>query len=172
MLHHVSFNVRDPGAVAPVLAELLGAAALRAPSPPFPAGAWFVCCGDECGTLIEVMPWGEVRDPGTPGGAGHDPAMRPHSGAHILAGTPHAVEAVLAVAARAGWRAELASAGLFSFVKVWVENAVLVELLTPEQAPAYREAFNARGLTTLDAKLRDLEAALAARRPASSAAGG
>ena len=55
---------------------------------------------------------------------------------------------------------------------MWVENAFLLELLTPEQAPAYLAGFNAEGLPTLDARLRDLETALAARRPARSAPDG
>ncbi|MBW8910190.1 MAG: hypothetical protein JF620_14460, partial [Mesorhizobium sp.] len=49
MLHHASFNARDPQAVATVLAEMLVATAVRAPSPPFPQGAWFVCLGDDFG---------------------------------------------------------------------------------------------------------------------------
>jgi hypothetical protein len=87
-------------------------------------------------------------------------------------GAPHAVGAVTAMAARVGRRAELASAGLFGFATVWVGNAFLVELLTPELAPAYLATFDARGPSTPDAELRDLEAALAARRPAWSATGG
>ena len=74
--------------------------------------------------------------------------------------TPRSLEDVLAIAAREQWEAGLGSAGLFEFVKVWVENAFLFELMTPEQAPAYIATFNAQGLATLDAKLRQIERAL------------
>ena len=40
MLHHVSFNARDPERVAHVLAALMDAVAVRLPAPPFPKGAW------------------------------------------------------------------------------------------------------------------------------------
>jgi hypothetical protein len=161
MLHHISFNAHDPERVASALAEMIDARVIRAPHPPFPNDAWFVCCGDEAGTLIEVMPWGDVRDPDAPHGAGHDPMMRRVSGAHVLIGTSRTRDAIFDQAQREGWRAEMADAGLFQFIKVWVENAYLVELLTPDLKPMYVASFNAEGVTTLDTKLRRLEQALA-----------
>lgn len=167
MLHHVSFNALKPDHVSRVLAELLGAVAIRAPAPPFPSGSWLVCSGDDRGSLLEVMPWGAVREPAAPSGAGHDPEMRRHSGTHLLLATPHTVDAVLAIAAREAWPAETGDAGLFRFTKVWIEGAFLIELLSPEHAAAYVAAFNGEGLASLNHKLRQVEAALAARsRPA------
>ena len=162
MLYHVSFNARDPRTVAHVLADLLEALAVRAPSPPFPRDGWFVCLGDANGSLIEVMPWGETRDATAARGVSFDVGMRPSSGAHVLAGTKRSTAAVLAIAERAGWRAEISDAGLFKFVKVWVENAFLVEFLTPEFRRAYVAAFDAAGVETIDRKLRELERALSA----------
>ncbi len=163
MLHHFSFNAHDTDRVAAALAELLGAQALRAPSPPFPREAWFVCLGDANGSLIEVMPWGETRDAGNARGVGRDPEMRPTSGSHILASTPRSTEEVFTIAARYGWRSEHADAGMFKFVKVWVEGGFLLELLTPELKAAYVNAFNAEGLRSADQKLRDIERLLSAR---------
>lgn len=79
MLHHASFNARDTQAVAGVLAEMLVATAVRAPSPPFPQGAWFVCLGDDFGSLIEILPCGTVLDQQAPLDIGlpeHAPALR------------------------------------------------------------------------------------------------
>jgi hypothetical protein len=163
MLHHFSFNAREPESVAAALAALLDARALRAPCPPFPGGAWFVCLGDEHGTLIEVMPWGETRDAAGRNGVGHDAEMRETSGSHILVGTPLSAAEAIDAAARFGWRAEMASAGLFKFVKVWVENSFLVELLPPEYRDEYRAAFGAAGIDQLDGKLRAIEQAILAK---------
>ena len=63
MLHHVSFNARDPKNVARVLAEMLAGTIVRAPSPPFPIGSWFVCYGDSSGSFLEILPWSTVLDP-------------------------------------------------------------------------------------------------------------
>jgi hypothetical protein len=162
VLHHVSFNAHDTDRVAAGVADLLDAQALRAPSPPFPRDAWFVCLGDDNGSLIEVMPWGETRDGGNARGVGHDAEMRPTTGSHILASTPRSTKDVLAIAERYGWRAEHAEGGMFRFIKVWVEGGFLLELLTPELKPAYVNAFNAEGMLSADRKLRELERQIAA----------
>jgi hypothetical protein len=161
MLHHVSINARNPDVVAAALASMVRATALRAPQPPFPQGSWFVCLGDAHGTLIEVMPWGETRDPSASGGLGFDPDMRATSGSHVLLGTELCAAELSALAEREGWRAELGSAGLFQFVKIWVENRFLVEFLTPEFRVAYLDHFGTEGLASLDEKLRKIEIALA-----------
>jgi hypothetical protein len=93
--------------------------------------------------------------------------MRPSSGSHILVSTSQTEATVLDLAANAHWRAELGSAGLFQFVKVWVENAFLIEIMTTEQAAAYQAVFGAAGMPTLDQKLREIERALIARTVAS-----
>ncbi len=142
---------------------MLGAKAVRAPAPPFPYAAWFVCCGDDAGTLIEVMPWGETRDAGSPRGVGFDAEMRGTSGSHVLMSTQQRADQVFCLAEREDWRVENADAGLFKFIKVWVENTFLVELMTPEMTREYIAAFGAEGTGEIDAKLRALETAMAAQ---------
>ena len=161
MLHHVSFNARGPKNVARVLAEMLAGTIVRAPSPPFPIGSWFVCYGDSSGSFLEILPWSTVLDPDMKFGFSVDESMRPHSGAHVLMSTPHSIEVIEAIALREGWRFELVDARLFKVTKVWVENAFLVEFLPPELAPAYLRTFGAVGLPSLDAKLRALESGAA-----------
>jgi hypothetical protein len=163
MLHHVSFNAHNPERAARVLATLMDAVAVRLPAPPFPKGAWSVVCGDGQGSLIELIPWGHVLDADTRGGMTHDREMRPRTGSHVLVSTPLSAEMVLAVASRDGLRATPTDAGLFQFIKVWIEEALLVELLTPQQLPAYLACFGPAGVTTVDAKFRAVEAALATR---------
>lgn len=65
MIHHMSFGVRDPSRVARVLAGLIGASAIRAPSPPFPYGAWrgfAVTAIDIAPQCVEIMQARGVRD--------------------------------------------------------------------------------------------------------------
>src|SRR5262245_20929133 len=68
MLHHVSFNARDPERAAHVMAALMDAIAVRLPAPPFPKGAWSVVSGDSQGSMIELIPWGHVLDGDARGG--------------------------------------------------------------------------------------------------------
>jgi hypothetical protein len=157
MLHHVSLNVRDPEHVAARLGYMFSAKVLRAPRPPFPFNSWFVCFGDENGSLIEVLPWGEVRDPTGRAGIAHDDQMRPHSGWHVLLSTHMPIEHVIAVAGHEGWHCETTHAGLFQFVKVWIENAALIEVMSAGQAAHYVSTFGVSGLVTLAEKLQSLE---------------
>ena len=157
MLHHASFNVRRPAAVAKVLAEMLAATAVRAPSPPFPGDSWFVLSGDDAGTFIEILPWGAVLTPHARFGIGEDEAMRAYGGSHVLLGTPHGEEKIRALAEGEGWLVQLVDARLFKVLKVWIDNATLVEFLTPAMREAYVETFGRRGMASLDGKLRALE---------------
>ena len=164
MLYHASFNVRRPAHAAQILSEMLGASAVRAPSRPFPPDSWFVLYGDEAGSFIELLPWGAVLTPETRFGIGRDELMRPYTGAHVLLSTPKTEEEIKALAARQGWRVELVDARLFKVLKVWIDDAILIELLTPSMVQAYVETFGAEGLASLDDKLRTLEQPPAAAR--------
>jgi hypothetical protein len=157
MLHHASFNVRDPATVAKTLAEMLAATAIRAPSPPFPHGSWFVLYGDEAGSFIEILPWGAVLTPDARFGVGEDEAMRPYAGSHVLLSTPHGEEKIRGLAEGAGWLVQLVDARLFKVLKIWIDKTTLVELLTPAMRQAYVETFGREGLACLNGKLRALE---------------
>jgi hypothetical protein len=161
MIHHMSFGVQDTDRVAHVLAELLGATAVRAPTPPFPYGAWLVILGDAHGSFLEILPATTVLDPDAPLGMVQRPGNRGIGSAHVLVGTPLPAEAIQEVASREGWRAQEVETGLFKIIKLWVEDNVLVELITPDEQERYIAAFGADGMTTIDGKLRDLEASLA-----------
>jgi hypothetical protein len=140
MIHHVSIPALDPRRVAGVLAELWGGTAL-----PFPGleGAYWAGPGDEAGTMVDVYPADTSIVPGT-GDAPSDFARgAPSSGPgafHLLIAVPASQETVLAVGAREGWRAVVCSrqGGAFRLIELWVENRLLVELITPEDEAGYR----------------------------------
>lgn len=158
MLHHASFTARDPEAVSAWLGEIVGGQAVRAPTPPFPAGAWFVCVGDAAGSYIEVLPQGWVFDGAEPHGLTEATGAETRTGWHLLLATSFSAEDLLACAEAVGWRAKIAHTPLFSVVQVWIEGRTLLEFLPPEFAQSYRDTFGAAGIATLDAKLRALEA--------------
>ena len=59
-------------------------------------------------------------------------------------------EAVMELARRAGWRAVACDrAGVFKLVEVWLDNAVLVEVLNPAEAERYRAFMNPAGCAAM-----------------------
>lgn len=161
MIHHMSFGVSDPKRVAQVLAELTGATAMRAPTPPFPHGAWFVLAGDDRGTFLEILPATSVFDPDAPLGLKQRPAdFAPGSG-HVLISTVKNSAEIEAIAKREGWRSQEVETGLFKIVKIWIDGTVLVELFAKGEAQRYIDVFGAPGMDSLDGTLRDLETKMA-----------
>lgn len=158
-LHHVSFGVRDTDSAAAAVAKLTGGTVVAAPSPPFPLGSRFVVSGDAVGTLIELTPWGLVHSPSAKGLAA-DPDMRPYSASHVLMGSPNSSDEIITEAQNLGLRSAAVDAGLFTFVKVWIENSFLLELLPPEASAAYLNAFGTDGVPQIDRRLRELERSL------------
>ena len=135
----------------------------------FLRGAWFICLGDDYGSLIEILPCGTVLDQKAPLGIGFDPNMRLRSGSHVLLSTPNSTDIIQGIAARMGWHSELVDARLFKVLKVWVKIWSGVEFLTPEIAPLYRATFGWGGMAKLNVKLRDLESEMAAALAAKAA---
>jgi hypothetical protein len=157
MIHHMSFGVSNPRRVAEVLAELTGKTAMRAPSPPFPNSAWFVIAGDEQGTLLEILPATAVFDPHAPLGIKRRPATLEPVSAHVLVSSVKSAEEIAKIADREGWAMQEVETGLFKIIKLWIDGSVLVEVFAQGEAARYVETFGARGLATLESKLRDLE---------------
>ena len=161
MICHVSLPLDEPERAAPILAELGGGTAVRAPSPPFPRGAWLVCFGDAAGSLLELMPAGFVFDADAPLGLSRRGGPAGPSAAHVLLRSPLGREAVQAIAEEAGWRVQPVDTGLFDLLKVWV-GETLVEFLTAPTADRYADTFGTEAMPRLDARLRRLEAEVAA----------
>lgn len=163
MLIHMSLPARDPERVANVLAELLGATVVVAPSPPFPAGARYVCSFDERGSLVEILPAGAVyaRGPDASPHAevGPAPAAAPSS-VHGLFLTRVAIADLERIAAREGWPCGRVKAGPFQLLAVWMEGTQLVELVTPELLGDYIALYGPAGRVSLDPTLRAIEARL------------
>ncbi len=154
--------------------------AVRAPTPPFPAGSWFVCAGDAQGSYLEIIPWGHVFDPEAPFSLGRDPVMRPHGAAPMCCAPRRAGAGGPGARGTKGWRSEIVDTGLFRILKVWTADGFLEELLPPEFAAAYRATFRRRGAAapgcgaaaTGDRALRTIWPPVLARRARSRHNGG
>lgn len=140
MLHHLSIQARDPHRVATALAELLGGDVT--PFGPVD-GSWIAWARDETGTAIDCLPLGTELRPGEgDDSAWFDKADRPspYGATHAALSVDRTEDEIKAVADREGWRAVRCDRGSFAVVEVWVENAVLLEFLTPEMASDYLAA--------------------------------
>jgi hypothetical protein len=140
VIHHISLPVTDTRHVAEVLVELFDGV-LTAFGPY--RDSWIAWAADDVGTAIEVYPVGtEMVPPDGPGQAEfrHQPAASRFVATHATVSVDRTVEEIQALAAREGWRAVQLSRGPHDVVELWIENAVMLEVMTPEMTAAYLAA--------------------------------
>lgn len=146
MLFHLSMPADDPERVAAVIAELWRGESF--PFPPFP-GSFTAMAGDPAATSIEVYPRGTELHP-APGMTDAEARFRPNTcqagACHAAIATPLSEAEVHAVASREGWTSKtLNRGGVFDVIELWVENAFLLEVLTPPMQAQYRERVTIEG---------------------------
>ena len=143
MIFHASIPADEPRHVAEVLAEIFGGEAL--PFPPWP-GAFVAMAGDDRNTTIEVYPRTAVMLPGegdemVVAGAAEAPPR--HGCFHLAVATKLEADEVLAIGQREGWRAvRLSRAGIFDVIEFWIENSLMIEVLTAEMQHDYLTRTN------------------------------
>jgi hypothetical protein len=144
MIFHLSIDADDPQRVATVLAELWGGEAL--PFPPVYPGSWVALAGDERGTMIEVYPAGVtlVAGEGDAGAVGRREFEATRgTPTHAAIATSLARDDVYAIAAREGWLAKYCKrGGRFGVIEFWIENRMMVEVLTREMQREYLETIS------------------------------
>jgi hypothetical protein len=135
MIFHASIPADDPAQ----LADLLGGQDL--PFPPWPDSRVVFSGLDETSS-VEVMP---RNRPYTPAPGGTVPGMKAADGQtawHLLVGSTRSAENIVSVAEAAGWRAEPCNrGGMFDVIEVWVENTVMLEVVTEDMIAAYKRAY-------------------------------
>jgi hypothetical protein len=147
MIHHLSLPARDTRRVAEVLLELMGGAGTITEFGPYER-SWIAWSGDEHGTALEVYPVGTELHPAEGAREAefhHDSGSRGFTATHCALSVPLDEEAVHAIARREGWRAVRLPRGGFDVIELWVENRVLVEVLTAEMAADYLSVVPRRG---------------------------
>jgi hypothetical protein len=141
MIHHLSIHARQPRHVASVLVEMF-AGTLTGFGPY--ADSYIAWLGVEHGTAIVVYPAGTEMIPGAGAGQAnfrHVPGASGFSSTHAAISIARSREQIFAIAAREGWRALQLPRGPNNVIEFWIENAVLLELLTPDMTAAYLEAM-------------------------------
>ncbi|HEY7640722.1 MAG TPA: hypothetical protein VH814_13440 [Steroidobacteraceae bacterium] len=159
MIHHVSIPARAPQHVAQVLAELFGgyAGPFVGPMP----GAWVVYQEDGHGTGIEVYSDNTLLVPGTGEAMGEVRlGDAPQAVAfHALISVNVDRATIERIGAREGWRTchfwrGPRGARLFELYEFWIENRVMLELVTQDMVPAYVKIANGPAQRALLAELR------------------
>ena len=159
MIHHVSIPAREPQRVAQVLAELFAgyAGPFVGPMP----GAWVVYQEDGHGTGIEVYDERTLLLPGEGDamGAVHLGEAPQAVAFHALISVKVDRATIERIGAREGWRTRHFWRGpgavrLFELYEFWVENRVMLELVTEDMIPAYVRVANGPAQRALLAQLR------------------
>ncbi|MDT7541415.1 MAG: hypothetical protein QOE33_1319 [Acidobacteriota bacterium] len=161
MIHHISIAAKDPQRVARVIAELWQTEAL--PFPPVP-GAFIVIADDEHGTAIEVSPLGTELVPGMSDEEEAQPTLNdsasPFTATHAALSVPLSAERVKEIAAREGWRTgTFERGGVFDVIEFWVEDRLLLELLSPDMVQRYLDFLTTRNFAELLGRMRERVAA-------------
>jgi hypothetical protein len=137
MIHHLSIPARDPLHVASVLTEMFrGRLTGFGPYP----GSYIAWMGDEHGTAIEVYPVGTEMFPDSgPGQANfrHQAGASPFTATHAAISIERSREEIAGFARREGWRALELPRGPNRVIEFWLENTVMLELLTSDMARDY-----------------------------------
>lgn len=155
MLNHISIAVDNPEKAASVIAELWGGTVI--PFPPAP-GSFMALAGDGRGTAVEITPRDTILVPGEglPPEDGFGPDfpteefearfaksadVPPYVATHLNISTPLGEQEVREIGRREGWRTLVCNrgAGLFQLIELWIENRLMVEVMTPAQTARYRE---------------------------------
>ena len=150
MIHHLSIPAQNPAHVAEVLAEIFKGTCSQFPPHP---GSYISFAADQYGTAIEVYPWGTELIPGKENeqlGWKINNSPSRHIATHAAISVSLSKEEIETIGKREGWRvAHCNREGIFEVMEFWIENAVMLELLTPEMTLQYSQATKPEKLAEL-----------------------
>ena len=143
MIFHLSIAADDPTRVARVVAELWGGKARV--FPPVGNGSAVAMAGDAIGTTLEIYARGTELAPADGDADAYaeiNPEAPRRTATHIAMATRLSQQQVFAIAEREGWLAKYRKrGGMFGVIELWLENAVLAEVLTPEMQAEYQAVW-------------------------------
>jgi hypothetical protein len=147
MIHHISISVQNPLNVAQVLAEVLNGQAF--PFFPHP-GSYMVFPLDKHGTGIEVYPLKTQLIPGEgdkPCKFAENATPSGFTATHAAISVSSSQEKIELIGKREGWRVLRCNRdSFFDVIEFWLENKVMIELLTPEMSAQYLAATQPENL--------------------------
>ncbi|HET6972127.1 MAG TPA: hypothetical protein VFH92_13450 [Phenylobacterium sp.] len=138
MIFHLSIDADDPRRVAHAIAQLWGCEAY--PFAPVGEGSWIAVADDGRNSAVEVYPRGVTLAPGDGGEMAQTRtgAVVSYAPTHMAIATCLTEAEVLALGAAEGWRTVRQSrGGAFDVLELWIENRLMVEVLTPEMQAQY-----------------------------------
>ncbi len=148
MICHFSISADDPKQTATMFAELWRGQVFYFPM--VGKGSWIAHAGDDRRTTIEVYPRDLAFYPNE-SGEGHqrnEPVSR-HGPFHAAVGTPLSIEEVEEIGRRYGCHTILCNRGPFRVIEFWVDNAQMVEMLTPEMQAQYQRSVTPDGFRAM-----------------------
>ncbi len=137
MIHHYSISVQDTKNVSKVMASLFNGTITG--FGPY-RDSYIVWFGDDYGSAIELYPAGAEMFPDLGEGPGHfrhNPSHSKYCATHAAISINRSKETIYRIAEEQGWKAIELNRGGFNVIEFWVENRVLIELLTLEMAMDY-----------------------------------
>ncbi len=137
MIHHYSIPVQDTTNVSSVLSSLFGGTITEFGPYENSSIVWF---GDEYGTAIELYPVGTEIFPDSEEGQANFRHTDSYSGfcaTHAAISIDRSREDIFKVAKEQDWRAMELSRGGFNVIEFWIENRIMIELLTPDMMEDY-----------------------------------
>lgn len=139
-IHHYSIPAQDTRHVAEVLCELFKGTIT--PFGPY-QNSYIVWFSDEYGSAIELFPAGTEMIPDVGDGQAnfrHNASASRFTATHAAISIDRSREEILTFASDSGWRALELSRGTFNVIEFWIENCVMIELLTPDMTRDYLAA--------------------------------
>jgi hypothetical protein len=143
MIFHISISADDPRRTATMFAELWRGEAYYFPM--VGEGSWVAHAGDDRRSTIEVYPRDLAFYPAEgQGEQRHEPVSRHHS-FHAAVATPLSAEEIEAIGEKYGCHTSRCVRGPFHVIEFWVDNATMIELLTPEWQAEYQRSVTIDG---------------------------
>jgi hypothetical protein len=173
MMFHASIAVNEPERVAKVIGELWGGTAVE--FVPLNNGSWIALAPDDRNTAMEVYPRGKLFSVELESGMAPDPDINGKglTATHVAIGTVLTPDEVYAIGKREGWTARAMRRKLgFDVIELWVEDRVMLEVLTDYMQKEYLEAATIPRWEEAMAKAKAARAAAGADAPKTAAAMG
>jgi hypothetical protein len=143
MIFHFSISADDPKRTATMLAELWRGDAFYFPM--VGKGSWVAHAGDERRSTIEVYPRDLAFYPADGQGEQRTEPVSRHGPFHAAVATPLSIEEVEEIGRRYGCHTKLCQRGPFRVIEYWVDNALMLEMLTPEMQAEYQRSVTPEG---------------------------
>jgi hypothetical protein len=143
MIFHFSIAADDPKRTATMLAELWRGEAL--PFPMLGKGSWVAHAGDDRRSSVEVYPRDVALYYGERFGDLREEKLPRNGPFHAAVATPLSIEEVEEIGRRYGCHTILCQRGPFRVIEFWVDNSLMLEMLTPEMQEEYRRGVTPEG---------------------------